>query len=238
MTLRVRRLSVALTPTQAVLLLASMATALALRLHGLDADLNHDEAFTWQSFASQPYGEIVSAYPVPNNHIFHSILVRIASRIFGAGEIAIRLPALLAGLAAIPAVFLLGRALFQRTPPALLAAWILALSPAHISFSQVARGYSLLLLFASLSFLCLHRAIQHRESGSGLWWVGSVCFSFFSCLYRAQRDSPPGGAGCLGNRHPARESPSHGAYCPRGGGELGACGRRLLADPHPGNGGG
>ena len=111
-----------LTRTETALFLAALATALALRLHGLGADLNHDEAYTWQVFASRPYAEILGSYPVPNNHILHSLLVRLSTRVFGTGEIAIRLPALLAGLAAIPAVFLLGRALFQHTSPALLSA--------------------------------------------------------------------------------------------------------------------
>ena len=41
-------------------------------------------AYTWQVFASQPYGEIIGAYPVPHNHILDSLLVRLSTQVLVA----------------------------------------------------------------------------------------------------------------------------------------------------------
>ena len=66
--------------TEAALLLASLATALALRLHGLY--LAGVRLTTVRR--DYPYGEIIGAYPVPHNHILDSLLVRLSTQILVA----------------------------------------------------------------------------------------------------------------------------------------------------------
>lgn len=162
---------------QWTLLSGAFLVAVALRLPGLTAELNHDEAFTWLSFASQPYVQIISDYSLPNNHLFHTLLVRLSTQTFGQTEWAMRLPALLAGILAIPAIYLLGRAFSANTATGLIAAWLLALAPIHISYSRMARGYSLLVLCTILSILALHQALKgpHRA-----WWSLFVPSAFLS----------------------------------------------------------
>ena len=79
-------------------------------------------------------------------------LVRTAST-----ELALRLPAALAGVLTVPLLAALGNRLFGwRT--ARLAALLLAVSPFHLWYSQEARGYAFLILFAvtaTLVFLIL-----------------------------------------------------------------------------------
>ena len=153
-----------------LLLLGAVATGALLRLQGLSDPLQHDEVYTWEAFASKSYHTITTHYPVPNNHIFHSILVRFASELGGRAEWVIRLPALLAGLLAIPALFLLAAAVCQQRRAGLIAAWILALLPAHVYYSHSARGYTLLVLFAIVAWYCLHRSAVGRWG----WWAGYV----------------------------------------------------------------
>jgi hypothetical protein len=153
---------------EAWVLVAIFGVALAVRLPGMGRALNHDEAYTWEVFADKPYAEIVTSYPVPNNHILHSLLVRLAVQLCGEYEWVIRLPALLAGLLAIPAAFFLCRAFFGEGRAGLVAAGLLALIPAHITYSQMARGYSLLVLFSLLSLLSIWMALAGRSG----WWLG------------------------------------------------------------------
>jgi hypothetical protein len=54
-----------------------------LRLQTQDGSLRHDDAYTLQAFASQPYEHIATSYPAPNNHILHSLLVRSSVQLLG-----------------------------------------------------------------------------------------------------------------------------------------------------------
>ncbi len=64
----------------------------------------------------------------------------------------LRLPAALAGAATVPVIFACGRRLWNA-PTARLAALLLALSPFHLWYSQEARGYTFLILFAAAASL-------------------------------------------------------------------------------------
>jgi mannosyltransferase len=79
-------------------------------------------------------------------------------KLAGSGEIGIRSLSALFGVAAIPVVFLAGRALGSRRA-GLVAAALTAASPLLIWYSQEARNYELLVLLGALSFLCFVRAL-------------------------------------------------------------------------------
>lgn len=162
---------------QASLVLAAIVVALLLRLPRLDASLGHDEAYTIEAFSSQPVPRLITAYAEPNNHIFHSLLVRLVVTNWGKENWMVRLPALLAGLTTVPVVYLLGRLLFAEAAVGTLAAWLLAVLPLHISHSQAARGYTLLILMTALSTLFLCRAMQHSRFGD---WAGFTLSAFLA----------------------------------------------------------
>ena len=122
-----------------------------LRLADLTRDLGHDEVYTKQVFASVSYEKITPSYSVPNNHILHTLLVRLAVQVFGLAEWSLRLPALLAGLAVLPLVYTIGRCTLGSPAAASLVAWIFALSPVHIHYWHSARGYSLLVLLCAMA---------------------------------------------------------------------------------------
>ena len=156
------------------MLAAALGIGVLLRLPGLAAPLTQDEVYTWEAFASKSYATIANFYPLPNNHILHSMLVRLAAESLGRSEWTVRLPALAAGLLALPAMYLLGAVLLQSVRAGLVATCLLVLLPVHIGSSQVARGYSLLVLMAICSLFFLWQALQGQKWG----WIGFVAAAF------------------------------------------------------------
>ncbi len=78
-----------------------------LRAYFLDDPIrNFDEAYTHYYFSSRGLRTLLTNYHVPNNHVFHSLLVHIFTGVFGEQEWAIRLPAFLAGVISLPLVYL------------------------------------------------------------------------------------------------------------------------------------
>ena len=122
---------------------------LALRLLDLNQSIAYDEAYTFIHFASRPFKHILADYSAPNNHIFHTILVGFAYRLFGGEPWALRLPAFLAGILMTPAMYITARRFFSPYQ-SLAAAGLMAVIPLFISYSVNGRGYSLLVLLALL----------------------------------------------------------------------------------------
>jgi 4-amino-4-deoxy-L-arabinose transferase-like glycosyltransferase len=104
--------------------------------------MRFDEAFTFLRFASRPLSEGLTTYTEPNNHLFHTLLVHISTSVFGDQPWAIRLPALLAGIALVPITYWTTR-IHYNAPAGLLAAGLVAASSVLIEFSTNARGYTL-----------------------------------------------------------------------------------------------
>src|SRR5512139_2592793 len=120
-----------------------------LRLLVINRSIDYDKAYTFLNFASKSFKYILADYSAPNNHILHTILVGIASRLFGGEPWAVRLPAFLAGTLIVPVMYLTARRFFSR-PQALGAAALLAVTPVLIDYSVNGRGYTMLFLFALL----------------------------------------------------------------------------------------
>jgi hypothetical protein len=123
--------------------------ALTLRVIKLNKPILYDEAFTFIQYASRSFKYILAAYSAPNNHIFHTVLVGIAYRLFGGHPWILRLPAFTAGLLGIPATFLIARR-FSSQYQALAASMLIAVARGFINYSANGRGYTMLTLFALL----------------------------------------------------------------------------------------
>jgi hypothetical protein len=139
----------------------SLAAGAWVRLVLLRAPMQYDEAYTWIAFAARPFTAVLTDYHLPNNHVFHTLLVRLSALLFGPEPWALRLPAFLAGLLMIPAAWLAGRALFSPRA-GLLAAALVSAWPYLVEYGANARGYTLtglftLLLFALTPFLLARR---------------------------------------------------------------------------------
>ncbi len=109
-----------------------------------------------------------------NNPPLHLLLIH-AVRTVSTAEAAMRLPFALAGVATIPIAFaVLKRLLGFRA--AAFGAFLLVISPLHISYSQEARPTVLLVLFSLTGLLFLLRAV---DSGRRADWI---CFVLFALL--------------------------------------------------------
>jgi uncharacterized membrane protein len=133
----------------------------------LSRTLIYDESYTFNIFASRPLLRIISDYSLPNNHIFHSLLVHFSYRIFGSQPWAVRLPAFVAGILLVPAGYLAARMFFDRQA-AILSAGLIGFFPILINYSTNARGYSLLNL---ISILLLTLAAYVRKQDNRLAWA-------------------------------------------------------------------
>jgi hypothetical protein len=127
-----------------------MVLAVIYRLEHIYSSLHHDEAYTYVAFARSLFAAVTD-YHLPNNHVFHSILVYFSTKIFGIQPWAVRLPALVAGVLLVPAAYWLAKRLYDRWT-ALGAALLVAWFPPLIAYSNNARGYTLVALFTLLIF--------------------------------------------------------------------------------------
>lgn len=86
-------------------------------------------------------------------------LINFSTASFGMSEWSARLFPALIGILTVPLIYFPVRRLIDKET-ALLAAFLLAVSPWHIYWSQNARFYTLLLLFYSLGLLTFHIAME------------------------------------------------------------------------------
>ncbi len=145
-----------------------------LRLAEMNKPLSHDEAYTYIAFASSTLWHAITDYSLPNNHLLHTALVYFSAEIFGIHPWSIRIPAFLAGVALIVAVYFLGK-YFYSASAGLAASALTAFFPTLIHFSSAARGYSLMGLFTVLGLILGYKVLQTREKRYWLWL--SLCMS-------------------------------------------------------------
>ena len=154
-------------------LLSILGAALLARLFFIDLPIDYDEAYTFTEFAQHSFRQVISDYHVPNNHVFQTILVRLSFLIFGAAPWALRIPVLLAGLALVPATYILASQLYD-SPKGFVAASLVAASPALIIYSVTARGYMLVTLFTVLTLILGLYVSKHKNL---VGWVLIVLFT-------------------------------------------------------------
>jgi mannosyltransferase len=91
--------------------------------------------------------------------------------VFGTSEAAMRSFSLVASVAALLFVYLIGKELFGQRR-AMLAAFIFALMPMQVSFAQEARTYALLLIPIGMSLLAIARFLGGEMRQRVLWLYG------------------------------------------------------------------
>jgi uncharacterized membrane protein len=161
-----------------ILLAVSLATALRVFRLGRNS-LWVDELASLQ-VASVPFALIPEAALRGNafEPPIYFWLLHASMAMFGTSEAALRALSVLAGVLTVPLVWLLVRELSEDKRSASFAALLLALNPLHLWYSQEARPYSLMLLFAAASLLCLCLAMR----GRGALWAGYTVFGALAIL--------------------------------------------------------
>ncbi len=138
-----------------------IATVLLVAFLARAADLGnqplwYDEAWsTWVaqwSFAESTIRVAADIHPPIHNWLLHLWV-----RLFDSSEFSARAPSAFAGLLTVAFVYALAFRLTGHRLAALLAAWLLAVNPYHIHYSQEARMYAVAVMFAALACLAYWR---------------------------------------------------------------------------------
>lgn len=147
---------------------ALLVVGAALRLHRLGEGLWFDEIQTLVDYVRLPLGRIVTTFDSQNQHLLYSISAKLAVAALGESASALRLPAVIFGVASLWAAYRFGREV-AGVRTGLLTAGLLTLSYHHVWFSQNARGYTGLLLWTLLGSLAFLRLLRDPEAGWG--WI-------------------------------------------------------------------
>jgi uncharacterized membrane protein len=109
----------------------------------------------------------------------HHLALWLTVKVFGDGELAVRLPSLIAGTLVIPALYELGRELYDRRT-GLVAALFGAVSPILIWYAQEARMYAFVTLFGLLALLTQLRVIRNPSMGNWALYILSTAALLWS----------------------------------------------------------
>jgi dolichyl-phosphate-mannose-protein mannosyltransferase len=124
-----------------------------------------DEAISIHE-AHLTFREMMESLQISDRHPpLHYAVLWVVVRTLGDGELAVRLPSLVAGTLVIPALYLLGRELYDRRTGAIAAA-LGAASPLLVWYAQEARMYAFVTLFGLLALWTQLRAIRNGSTAS------------------------------------------------------------------------
>lgn len=126
-----------------------------------------DEATTISQI-QLPFREMLANLASTDVHPpLHYMVLWFSSRVTGTSEMAVRLPSILAGVALIPAVYVLGRQLYDEKT-ARVGAGLIAVAPFAVWYSQEARMYAFFMLFGVLA---VYGQVAALKSGRLSSWV-------------------------------------------------------------------
>ncbi len=166
-----------------LILAAITLIGLFLRFYHLGTESIWVDELVSMSIADLPALKVIVTTAFGDNHPpLYYFLLHYWMTLFGTSEVAIRSFSALCGVLAIPAIYLVGRQLFDKEV-GLIAALILALSSFNIQYSQEARMYSLLVLFALLSTYLFLRLTEQRTLILGAGYVVCTTLMLYAHYY-------------------------------------------------------
>ena len=145
----------------------------------LNQTMRTDESASFIAFGTRSPLLPLLQYRSTNNHMLHSLLMRLSVAAFGESPPATRLPAYLAGVACLPLLYLAARVHLGRSV-ALLAAGAWAGTGYAVDLATNARGYPLLITLFLLLLALLPWVVRRRSAAVvaamtlgavGLWVV-------------------------------------------------------------------
>jgi 4-amino-4-deoxy-L-arabinose transferase-like glycosyltransferase len=153
--------------------------AVVMRLASLNVPLAHDEAYTYNAFASRSLWVTISDYHLPNNHVFLTIIINILTHAFGNPLWLIRLPTTIAGILTVPAAYVLGKRLYSKET-GFLSAGLVTVFPILVEYSVLARGYAFVDLFTVLILIYGDQVRQHKNRFIWLLLVVTNALGFYT----------------------------------------------------------
>jgi len=164
-----------------VALAALTALAAVLRIIGLNSGLWLDEILTLLQTVRRPIWTILTAFPSETQHPLFTLLARISVVMFGEHPWSLRLPAMLLGVAAVPALYFFARELTSQRE-ALLSSALMAVSYHAVWFSQDARGYTGLLFFTIVCSMFFLRGLHNPSWSNWLWYATTAALGAYTHL--------------------------------------------------------
>jgi len=119
----------------------------------------------------------------PNGGLYYVVL-RLWTRLFGYGEIALRSLTVLLGGLAVAAMVLLGRRLFGRAA-GLAAGLLLAISPFFVHYEQTVRTYALVVLLVVLSSYFFVRDLEQPSRATRVGFVLASALAVYAHYFAA-----------------------------------------------------
>ena len=159
----------------ALVLLVIFIAGFVFRMAFINQPIGPDESYSYVAFASGTFQDAISDYHLPNNHVFHTILMYLSTHLLGVHLWTVRLPAFLAGLLLVPFSYLLAARLYKREVGQVTAA-LVAAAPVLINYSSQARGYSILALISVASLILGYYLLEHKNRVG--WGVLSLLGAF------------------------------------------------------------
>jgi mannosyltransferase len=159
------------------LILTALAALVRFPTLGVQS-FDHDEAITVGLILHPSLVDTLHAVGGETSPPLFYVLEWFSAKLFGSGEVSMRLISALAGTATVPVTYELGRALVSRRV-AIVAGALLAVNPMLFWYSQDARPYALLVFLSALSFLCLVRAVESPTPLRLASWA-AVCVLAFA----------------------------------------------------------
>jgi hypothetical protein len=154
-------------PGHALLLSAFILLCAGLAIASLGTPIRCDEATTHLKYVSRSWPTSLLLYST-NNHMLYSVLAKLACSADATAPSCLRMPALLAGILAVPASYLAARMHFGRHT-ALLVAGALCTSLLLLDHATNGRSYTLLTLVFVLLIALAPRLVT---AGSPTPWIG------------------------------------------------------------------
>jgi hypothetical protein len=165
--------------------LTIFALAFLLRIHGITRGLSFDEITTAMYFVdTDSLLQIISTDHIFNNHIANSILAHFSQTLFGRSEWALRLPAFLLGLTSLYCLWFFARSTLGPLV-AIVSMCSLAISPAHVFWSESCRGYAGMVLFTLISNWFYYKLFHRHSLVDSLLFVLSSTIAIYFHLFSA-----------------------------------------------------
>lgn len=166
-----------------VLMVLVLCVALAARIYGIDAaSLWADELWGVDACSQGSWQAMIRNLIYKDSHPpGYQTMLYFWMRLFGDSDVSVRMPSVLAGVAAVAALYRLGRT-FLNPMIGLLAATILAVSHMAIYYSQEARAYIFILLFAILHYHSFLQLFVRNERSWREWlafWLVGALLAYF-----------------------------------------------------------
>lgn len=140
-------------------LAAITLAGVGLRAAFMDHPMRYDESLNYYQFTARSPEYILTHYN-PGNHVLHTLMVRVASKLFGPTPAVLRLPVFVGGTLLIPLTALLAWSLTRDRWTALLAALAAAVSSQLVEYSTNARGYVWLGVWSTAALVAALAALR------------------------------------------------------------------------------